>query len=71
MNPAIGLTYWMPGLQVWYGIYTRSWWAFIPGPQDRLIEAPSPELLAQQLTALAMRSAEHRRTPPRRQAHVT
>lgn len=65
MNPATGLTYWMPGLQVWYGIYTHSWWAFIPGPPDRLLEAQSPELLAQRLTALAMRTTERRLTPVR------
>jgi hypothetical protein len=59
MNPATGLASWIPGLQVWYGIYTRSWWAFVPGLPDRLIEARSPELLAQRLTALTMRATEH------------
>jgi hypothetical protein len=65
MNPAAGLTTWIPGLQVWYGIYTRSWWAFVPGYPDQLIEAPSPDLLAQRLTSLAMRTAERRLTPTR------
>lgn len=53
MNPAAVLTPWIPGLRVWYGIYTRSWWAFVPGRPDRLIEAPSPEHLVQRLAPLA------------------
>lgn len=65
MNPAAGLTHWIPGLQVWYGIHTRSWWAFIPGPPDHLLEAPSPELLAQRLTSLSMRATGRRLTPTR------
>ncbi|SNR52441.1 hypothetical protein SAMN06265355_103554 [Actinomadura mexicana] len=31
MIPAAGLTYWIPGLQIRYGIYACWWWAFVPG----------------------------------------
>lgn len=65
MNPAAGLKAWIPGLQIWYGIYTRSWWAFVPGPPDRLIEAPSPEHLVQALTPLTARTTTHDTTPTR------
>lgn len=65
MNPAADLTHWIPGLQVWYGIYTRSWWAFIPGPPDHLLEAPSPDHLAQKLTALSLRATERHLAPLR------
>jgi hypothetical protein len=57
VNPAAGLKPWIPGLQVWYGLYTRSWWAFVPGRPDRLIEAASPEHLVQRLLPLAGRQA--------------
>ncbi|URN10059.1 hypothetical protein LUW74_46445 [Actinomadura madurae] len=67
MNPATGLKCWIPGLQVWYGLYTRSWWAYVPGRPDRLIEAPSPELLAQRLTSLATTAGVRDRTPSRGQ----
>ncbi|SFP50072.1 hypothetical protein SAMN04489713_114279 [Actinomadura madurae] len=67
MNPDVGLKCWIPGLQVWYGLYTRSWWAYVPGRPDSLIEAPSPELLAQRLTPLATTSAARDRTLSRRQ----
>ncbi|NDU71569.1 hypothetical protein GWI34_02865 [Actinomadura sp. DSM 109109] len=71
MTPAAAPRHWVPGVRVWYGIYTRSWWAFVPGVPDLLIEAHSPDLLAQRLTALSMRAAGHRLTPPPdRQAHA-
>ncbi|MQY02885.1 hypothetical protein [Actinomadura macrotermitis] len=43
---AQGLQELFPGVRVWYGKATRSWWALVPlnaGP--RLIEAPTPQRL--------------------------
>jgi hypothetical protein len=53
VNPAASLKRWIPGLHVWYGLYTNSWWAYVPGRPDRLIEAASPEVLVQRLSPLA------------------
>ncbi|MCO5997532.1 hypothetical protein [Actinoallomurus rhizosphaericola] len=36
----------VPGTPIWFGAYTRSWWALIPPPVGwRLIEALDPEEL--------------------------
>jgi hypothetical protein len=34
---------------VWYGVATRHYWAMIPGPGPRLLEAERPADLADQL----------------------
>jgi hypothetical protein len=39
-----------PGVVVWYGRATSRWWAFVPiGEWGHLIEATTPEQLAQQI----------------------
>lgn len=43
---ATGLEARFPGVAVWHGNHTRSWWAFVPcGERSRLIEAISPDEL--------------------------
>ncbi|QXJ24954.1 hypothetical protein AGRA3207_006373 [Actinomadura graeca] len=47
---ARGLQEQFPGVRVWYGESTRSWWALVPtrhGP--RLLEAPSPQELREEV----------------------
>ncbi|TDD70890.1 hypothetical protein E1293_34225 [Actinomadura darangshiensis] len=42
-----------PGVRVWYGEATGSWWAMVPlrgGP--RLLEAPSPQELRDEIMGL-------------------
>lgn len=35
-----------PGVMVWFGLETRSWWAMVPPPAGwRLVEAADPEEL--------------------------
>lgn len=53
VNPARKLNRWIPGLQVWYGLYTGSWWAYVPGRPGRLIEAATPEMLVRRLAPFA------------------
>lgn len=53
MNPAVELARWLPGVQVWYGCHTGSWWAYLPGRPGRLVEAPDPQHLARKLATRA------------------
>jgi hypothetical protein len=42
-----------PGVRVWYGEATGSWWAMVPlrgGP--RLVESPSPQQLRDEIMSL-------------------
>ncbi|WP_157429849.1 hypothetical protein [Actinomadura oligospora] len=46
-----------PGVHFWWGVFTFSWWAYVPAPGlGRLIEAPTPDALAHRLTHLHTRS---------------
>ncbi|POM24464.1 hypothetical protein BTM25_30930 [Actinomadura rubteroloni] len=41
-----GLQDQFPGVRVWYGKATRSWWALVPlGGGSRLLEAAAPQTL--------------------------
>ncbi|XRQ03572.1 hypothetical protein ACN3XK_44225 [Actinomadura welshii] len=45
-----------PGVRVWYGEATGSWWALVPlrsGP--RLLEAPAPQQLRDEIMSLRNR----------------
>ena len=42
-----------PGLLVWYGVFTRSWWAYVPGRPSRLVEAADLPGLARALARAA------------------
>jgi hypothetical protein len=45
-----------PGVRVWYGKATGSWWAMVPlrdGP--RLLEAPAPQQLRDEIMSLRSR----------------
>ncbi|MBW8483690.1 hypothetical protein [Actinomadura parmotrematis] len=43
---ARGLQELFPGVRVWYGRATGSWWALVPlGQGPRLLEAPTPQRL--------------------------
>lgn len=53
MNPAVELARWFPGVHVWYGTHTGSWWAYVPGQPNRLVEAPDPHRLARKLAMTA------------------
>ncbi|WP_067461668.1 hypothetical protein [Actinomadura macra] len=47
---ARGMQEQFPGVRVWYGESTGSWWALVPlreGP--RLLEAPSPQELREEI----------------------
>ncbi|WP_242906330.1 hypothetical protein [Actinomadura terrae] len=35
-----------PGTRVWFGHHTREWWAYVPWPVPGLIEAATPDRLA-------------------------
>jgi hypothetical protein len=37
------------GIHTWYGHTTRKYWAYVPHP-DRLVEAETPEQLAEQIS---------------------
>ncbi|WP_067801689.1 hypothetical protein [Actinomadura formosensis] len=53
---ARGLQQQFPGVRVWYGEATGSWWAMVPlreGP--RLLEAPSPQQLREEIMSLRSR----------------
>lgn len=53
---ARGLQEQFPGVRVWYGEATGSWWAMVPlrdGP--RLLEAPSPQQLREEIMSLRSR----------------
>ncbi|MFB4310987.1 hypothetical protein [Actinomadura sp. GTD37] len=53
---ARGLQQQFPGVRVWYGVATGSWWAMVPlrsGP--RLLEAPSPQQLRDEIMSLRNR----------------
>ncbi|MGI5168253.1 hypothetical protein ACQEU3_28280 [Spirillospora sp. CA-253888] len=50
---ARGLQEQFPGVRVWYGEATGSWWALVPlraGP--RLVEAPTPQTLRDSIMAV-------------------
>ena len=49
MNPAVELARRLPGVRVWYGCHTGSWWAYLPGRPGRLIEDRDPRQLARKL----------------------
>ncbi len=53
MNSLADLRHWIPGSQLWYGPYTGSWWAYLPGRPGRLIEAATPDELLRRLAPLA------------------
>jgi hypothetical protein len=45
-----------PGTPIWFGPYTRSWWAALPPPVGwRLIEALDPEELTRAIIHAASR----------------
>ncbi|RFS85690.1 hypothetical protein D0T12_11865 [Actinomadura spongiicola] len=53
---ARGLQEQFPGVRVWFGEATGSWWAMVPmrtGP--RLVEAPTPQELREELMSLRSR----------------
>jgi hypothetical protein len=52
MSPAIELARHYPGVMVWYGIYTKSWWAYVPHDRGFLIEANDPRHLARKLATM-------------------
>lgn len=41
-----------PGVVTWYGVFTGSWWAYLPIGSGRLIEAVCPEDLTNTLSGL-------------------
>lgn len=50
---ARGLQEQFPGVRVWYGEATGSWWALVPtrgGP--RLVEAPTPQQLREEIHSI-------------------
>lgn len=52
---ARGLQQRFPGVRVWYGEATGAWWAMVPlrdGP--RLLEAPSPQELREEIMSLRL-----------------
>ncbi|GAA4138135.1 hypothetical protein GCM10022416_23270 [Actinomadura keratinilytica] len=46
-----------PGVQCWWGLYTRRWWAYVPTTQgDHLLEAVTPDALFWQVVELVRRA---------------
>ncbi|MEV5570279.1 hypothetical protein AB0L06_09520 [Spirillospora sp. NPDC052269] len=46
-----------PGIHFWWGVFTFSWWAYVPGPGlGRLIEASTPDELGDRLARLRAQS---------------
>jgi len=39
-----------PGVMVWHGRHTRTWWAYVPISGGRLVEALDPNELAQAIS---------------------
>lgn len=67
-DPTATLRRRFPGLILWYGHRTRSWWALIPPPAGwRLVEAADPE----QLTAAIIHAQSWPWPHPRQGAHWT
>ncbi|MGI8332834.1 hypothetical protein ACRYCC_23030 [Actinomadura scrupuli] len=42
-----------PGVRVWYGRHTGTWWAYIPVDGGRLVEADRPQRLADAIVRAA------------------
>lgn len=64
MNPAAELATWFPDVKIWFGPCTGSWWAFVPGRPDRLVEAPNPRDLARKLATTTTGPVTAPRTRP-------
>lgn len=64
MNPAAELGAWFPGVHVWHGRYTGSWWAYVPGHPPRLLEAPDLQHLTRKLATTAPRPLKPRGPMP-------
>lgn len=51
-DPADEIRLWWPGARIWYGRATGTWWAFLPGHPDLLLDFLDPSELIRAVASL-------------------